>query len=97
MASGGGEQGRQQPSGGTVPRRGCWRPGGGAAQGRPATWLSHCARSAMAGGGGSQTHVVVDRGNALTRVLEPAAVAEAVSERAELRTERLECLPVSDG
>ena len=51
----------------------------------------------MVGGGGAQTRAVDGRGNALTHVLEPAAVVEGVSERAELRTERLECLPVSDG
>ena len=51
----------------------------------------------VASGGGAQTRAVVGRGNALTRVLEPAAAVEGVSERAELRTERLECLPVSDG
>jgi hypothetical protein len=52
----------------------------------------------MAIGGGAYTRAVAGGGGALTRALEPAAAAaEGVSERAERRTERLECLPVSDG
>ena len=82
-----------------APRRA--RAPGGLAEaprrGRLVAWLRRRARSAVTGGGGVQTHAVAGRGNALTRVLEPAAAAgEGVSERAELRIKRLECIPVSD-